>query len=147
MRGQAHVVFQDIPDSTSAMRALQGFSLFDKAIKIEFARKKSASVLRMEKAVQERINARRGITSSDNTDSNNTGNTGGNKRSAGDVAAVDANGDAEHAQKKQKKVQQDGADEEDMEIEEDAEEQEPEGEVEEDEVPNRTLFIFSPLAP
>jgi U2 small nuclear ribonucleoprotein B'' len=30
MRGQAHVVFRDIQASTQAMRALQGFSFFDK---------------------------------------------------------------------------------------------------------------------
>lgn len=30
MRGQAHVVFRDIQTSTQAMRALQGFELFDK---------------------------------------------------------------------------------------------------------------------
>lgn len=30
MRGQAHVVFRDVQTSTQAMRALQGFELFDK---------------------------------------------------------------------------------------------------------------------
>jgi len=30
MRGQAHVVFRDIQTSTQAMRALQGFELFEK---------------------------------------------------------------------------------------------------------------------
>lgn len=32
MRGQAHVVFRDVQTSTQAMRALQGFNLFDKEI-------------------------------------------------------------------------------------------------------------------
>jgi RNA recognition motif-containing protein len=30
MRGQAHVVFRDIDSSTQAMRALQGFTFFEK---------------------------------------------------------------------------------------------------------------------
>lgn len=38
MRGQAHVVFRDIQTSTQAMRTLQGFEMFDKKMKIAYAK-------------------------------------------------------------------------------------------------------------
>ncbi|KEF52016.1 uncharacterized protein A1O9_12006 [Exophiala aquamarina CBS 119918] len=41
MRGQAHVVFRDVQTSTQAMRALQGFELFDREMVIAYARGQS----------------------------------------------------------------------------------------------------------
>ncbi len=48
MRGQAHVVFRDIPSATAAMRSLQGFRMFEKELKIEYARGKSDSVAKLD---------------------------------------------------------------------------------------------------
>ncbi|KAJ3026983.1 UNVERIFIED_CONTAM: hypothetical protein HDU68_004684 [Siphonaria sp. JEL0065] len=44
MRGQAFVVFRDVAAATAAMRALQGFPFFERALKIEFAATKSNAV-------------------------------------------------------------------------------------------------------
>lgn len=44
MRGQAHVAFQDQASATAAMRALQGFSLYGKQMRIQFARTISNSL-------------------------------------------------------------------------------------------------------
>lgn len=41
MRGQAFVVFREIPMATNALRSMQGFIFFDKAMRITFARSKS----------------------------------------------------------------------------------------------------------
>lgn len=38
MRGQAHVVFRDVQTSTQAMRALQGFEIFDKKMVIAYGK-------------------------------------------------------------------------------------------------------------
>lgn len=38
MRGQAHIVFRDVQTSTQAMRALQGFEMFDKKMNIAYAK-------------------------------------------------------------------------------------------------------------
>lgn len=38
MRGQAHVVFRDVQTSTQAMRALQGFEMFDKEMVVAYAK-------------------------------------------------------------------------------------------------------------
>lgn len=38
MRGQAHICFRDIQTSTQAMRALQGFEMFDKEMEIQYAK-------------------------------------------------------------------------------------------------------------
>lgn len=38
MRGQAHVCFRDVQTSTQAMRALQGFELFEKEMQIQYAK-------------------------------------------------------------------------------------------------------------
>ncbi|MCJ1323803.1 U2 snRNP complex subunit msl1 [Thelotrema lepadinum] len=48
MRGQAHVVFRDIPTSSQAMRALQGFDFFGKELKIQYAKSKSNVFQRLE---------------------------------------------------------------------------------------------------
>ncbi|KXS19085.1 RNA-binding domain-containing protein [Gonapodya prolifera JEL478] len=44
MRGQAHVVLEGIPQATGAMRGLQGFILFEKGIKISYAKTTSNAV-------------------------------------------------------------------------------------------------------
>jgi len=41
MRGQAFVVFREIPMATSALRSMQGFTFFDKPMRITFSRSKS----------------------------------------------------------------------------------------------------------
>ncbi|KAJ3190212.1 hypothetical protein HDU85_000503 [Gaertneriomyces sp. JEL0708] len=43
MRGQAHIVFEDIPSATAAMRSLQGFPLFEKPMTIQYARSTSSA--------------------------------------------------------------------------------------------------------
>ncbi|KAJ3150051.1 hypothetical protein HDU86_006775 [Geranomyces michiganensis] len=44
MRGQAFVVFRDITDATTAMRALQGFPFYSKTMSISYAKSKSNAV-------------------------------------------------------------------------------------------------------
>ena len=44
LRGQAWVVFHDIGDATNALRRLQGFAFFDRALRVQFARGKSFAV-------------------------------------------------------------------------------------------------------
>lgn len=44
MRGQAHVVFRDVQTSTQAMRALQGFEIFDKKMNIAYAKGTSSII-------------------------------------------------------------------------------------------------------
>lgn len=41
MRGQAFVVFREIPMATNALRTMQGFPFFDKPMRITFAKSKS----------------------------------------------------------------------------------------------------------
>lgn len=41
MRGQAFVAFREIPMATNALRAMQGFPMFDKPMRITFAKSKS----------------------------------------------------------------------------------------------------------
>lgn len=41
MRGQAFVVFKDIPSATNAMRAMQNFPFYDKTMKINYAKTQS----------------------------------------------------------------------------------------------------------
>ncbi|KAJ3208726.1 hypothetical protein HDU83_009286 [Entophlyctis luteolus] len=48
MRGQAFVVLRDVAGATAAMRALQGFPFFARALKIEYARSKSNAVSLLE---------------------------------------------------------------------------------------------------
>jgi len=40
MRGQAFVVFKDIPSATRAMRSMQNFPFYDKPMRIQFAKRK-----------------------------------------------------------------------------------------------------------
>ena len=44
MRGQAHICFRDIQTATQAMRALQGFDLFGKEMKIAYAKGTSSII-------------------------------------------------------------------------------------------------------
>lgn len=44
MRGQAHIVFRDVQTSTQAMRALQGFEMFDKKMTITYAKGTSSII-------------------------------------------------------------------------------------------------------
>lgn len=48
MRGQAHVVFQDIPKATQAMRSLQGYEFFGKKMDIQYAKSKSNYIAKLD---------------------------------------------------------------------------------------------------
>eukprot|EP00736_Rhodelphis_marinus_P000472 Rmarinus@m.17355 len=48
MRGQAFVVFQDVPTAASALRQLQGFEFFGKNMRIEFAASKSDAAAKLD---------------------------------------------------------------------------------------------------
>mmetsp|Transcript_3203 Transcript_3203/g.3477 ORF Transcript_3203/g.3477 Transcript_3203/m.3477 type:complete len:223 (+) Transcript_3203:60-728(+) len=48
MRGQAWVVFQDVVSATNAIKGKQGFSLYGKSLKIQFAKSKSHVTARKE---------------------------------------------------------------------------------------------------
>jgi U2 small nuclear ribonucleoprotein B'' len=48
MRGQAFVVFRDIPSAEAALAACQGRSFMDKPMRIAFARSKSSAVAKMD---------------------------------------------------------------------------------------------------
>ncbi|KAJ3337033.1 hypothetical protein HDU93_001752 [Gonapodya sp. JEL0774] len=48
MRGQAHVVLEGIPQATGAMRGLQGFVLFEKGMRISYAKTISNAVSLLE---------------------------------------------------------------------------------------------------
>ncbi|XP_002163097.2 U1 small nuclear ribonucleoprotein A [Hydra vulgaris] len=48
MRGQAFVVFKDIPSATNALRSMQGFPFYDKPMRIAYCRSKSDAVAKLE---------------------------------------------------------------------------------------------------
>ncbi|RKF62792.1 U1 small nuclear ribonucleoprotein A [Erysiphe neolycopersici] len=48
MRGQAHIVYRDIQTATIAMRELQGFELFGKEMRIQYARSKSDTIAKLD---------------------------------------------------------------------------------------------------
>ncbi|KAF1998082.1 hypothetical protein P154DRAFT_268209 [Amniculicola lignicola CBS 123094] len=48
MRGQAHVVFRNIDESTQALRALQGFSFHGKDLRITYAKGKSTKIAKLD---------------------------------------------------------------------------------------------------
>ena len=52
MRGQAHVVFRNISDATSALKALQGFKLYDKEMNIAYGRGKSDIIKKLDGTYQ-----------------------------------------------------------------------------------------------
>ncbi|KAF2112465.1 hypothetical protein BDV96DRAFT_649249 [Lophiotrema nucula] len=53
MRGQAHVVFRDTDTSTQAMRALQGASFFGNEMKIQYAKKRSETIAKLDGTLYE----------------------------------------------------------------------------------------------
>jgi len=55
MRGQAFVVFKDIPSATRAMRSMQNFPFYDKPMRIQFARGKSDIIAKMDGSYVEKI--------------------------------------------------------------------------------------------
>jgi U2 small nuclear ribonucleoprotein B'' len=63
-RGQAFVVFKDIPEATLGMRALQGFMLFDKTIKIAYAKTKS-NIIRIQQGTILNKNAEKRVLEAD----------------------------------------------------------------------------------
>ncbi|MES1908888.1 MAG: hypothetical protein MHM6MM_001732 [Cercozoa sp. M6MM] len=48
MRGQAHVVFSDVPQATRALRELNGMTFFGKPMRVQFARGKSHAVAKLD---------------------------------------------------------------------------------------------------
>eukprot|EP01118_Nematostelium_gracile_P013539 TRINITY_DN5129_c0_g1_i3.p1 TRINITY_DN5129_c0_g1~~TRINITY_DN5129_c0_g1_i3.p1 ORF type:complete len:177 (-),score=61.02 TRINITY_DN5129_c0_g1_i3:175-705(-) len=59
MRGQAFVVFKDIPSATRAMRSMQNFPFYDKPMKIAFAKGKSDIVAKMDGTFSEKLSEKR----------------------------------------------------------------------------------------
>jgi len=55
MRGQAFVVFKDIPSATRAMRSMQNFPFYDKPMRIQFARGKSDIISKMDGTFVEKV--------------------------------------------------------------------------------------------
>ncbi|KAF8563588.1 hypothetical protein P879_09465 [Paragonimus westermani] len=58
MRGQAFIIYQDLHSATTALRALQGFSLFQKAMRISYARRDSNQIVQL-KGVSAEVQKRR----------------------------------------------------------------------------------------
>lgn len=48
MRGQAFVVFRDIPSATNALRSMQGFPFYDKPMRIAYCKSKSDAVSKLD---------------------------------------------------------------------------------------------------
>ncbi|KAK9368132.1 hypothetical protein V1509DRAFT_624344 [Lipomyces kononenkoae] len=48
MRGQAHIVFNDVPSASQALRSLQAVTVFGKEMHIEFAKSKSNAVAKLD---------------------------------------------------------------------------------------------------
>lgn len=48
MRGQAHIAFADPVGAGLALRAMQGFSMFGKQMKVSYAKEKSHSIARLD---------------------------------------------------------------------------------------------------
>jgi len=48
MRGQAFVVFRDIPSATNALRSMQGFPFYDKPMRIAYGKSKSDAVSKLD---------------------------------------------------------------------------------------------------
>jgi len=55
MRGQAFVVFKDIPSATRAMRSMQNFPFYDKQMRIQFAKGKSDIIAKMDGTFVEKV--------------------------------------------------------------------------------------------
>jgi len=58
MRGQAFVVFKDIPSATKALRSMQNFPFYDKPMRIQFARGKSDIVAKIDGTFVEKVKGR-----------------------------------------------------------------------------------------
>jgi RNA recognition motif-containing protein len=59
MRGQAFVVFRDAASATNAMRVMQNFPLYDKQMKIGYARAKSDAIAKLDGTYVERVKQQR----------------------------------------------------------------------------------------
>lgn len=59
MRGQAFVVFRDAASATNAMRVMQNFPLYDKQMKIAYARSKSDAIAKLDGTYVERVKQQR----------------------------------------------------------------------------------------
>jgi len=55
MRGQAFVVFKDIPSATKALRTMQNFPFYDKPMRIAFAKSKSDIVAKIDGTFVEKV--------------------------------------------------------------------------------------------
>jgi len=55
MRGQAFVVFKDIPSATKAMRSMQNFPFYDKQMRIQFAKGKSDIIAKIDGTFVEKV--------------------------------------------------------------------------------------------
>lgn len=55
MRGQAFVVLKDIPSATNAMRAMQNFPFYDKPMRIQYSKKQSDIISKMNGTFIERV--------------------------------------------------------------------------------------------
>ncbi|KAF6201225.1 hypothetical protein GE061_005672 [Apolygus lucorum] len=54
MRGQAFVIFKDVASASTALRSMQGFPFYDKAMKIQFAKTESDVIAKMKGTFVER---------------------------------------------------------------------------------------------
>eukprot|EP00117_Sycon_ciliatum_P011608 scpid78289/ scgid5511/ U1 small nuclear ribonucleoprotein A len=60
MRGQAFVVFREVRSATEAIRAMQGFPLFEKSMRIAYAKSKSDAIAKIEGTYVERPKVTKG---------------------------------------------------------------------------------------
>ena len=54
MRGQAFVIFKEVPSAVAAIKSMQGFPFYDKPMRIAFARTDSDIIAKMKGTYQER---------------------------------------------------------------------------------------------
>ena len=54
MRGQAFVIFKEVPSAVTAIKSMQGFPFYDKPMRIAFARTDSDIIAKMKGTYQER---------------------------------------------------------------------------------------------
>merc|ERR1739845_231219 len=54
MRGQAFVVFKEVPSAVAAIKSMQGFPFYDKPMRIAFARSDSDAIAKMKGTFTER---------------------------------------------------------------------------------------------
>lgn len=90
LRGQAWVVYQDSGSATNAMRRLQSFNLYDKPMRIVFAKNKSDVVAKKDGtfvARQKRAREDPASTAAESHRANKAQSTSGNKDAAADIAS------------------------------------------------------------